>query len=97
MHLSYIMDEMNIPFPMPFDLHLDNTTAEAFCNDTVVRSKLKHIDTRQEWVRILRDRSILTPCHVATDENPADMYTKILTKDVFVRHRDRIMVPVPKP
>jgi hypothetical protein len=96
MHLSYVMDEANIPFPIPFSLHMDNTTAEAFCNDTVVRSKLKHIDTRQEWVCTLRDRSIVIPKHVDTNDNPSDMYTKILSKDIFVRHRDRILIPVPK-
>ena len=79
-------------------MHLDNTTAEAFMNDTVARSKLKHIDNRQDWVRALRNKNIVIPVHIDTKINPADMYTKILLPQDFIRHRDRLLHPrdVPK-
>ena len=93
LHLRYILEEMGIGIPAPFELHLDNTTAEAFLNDTVVRSKLKHIDARQWWVKMLRDKSIVVPSHINTDANPADMYTKILQPAVFEKHRDRVLQP----
>ena len=65
LHLSYIADEMhNIEFPKPIVLEMDNTTAECFANNTAFRSKLKHIDTRQHWVKTLRDKNIVIPRHV---------------------------------
>ena len=59
--------------------------------DPVFRSKMKHIDCAQEWVRILRDKSILIPQHVNTDENLADIFTKILDISTFTYLRSRIM------
>ena len=54
--------------------------------------RLKHIDCRQNWVKTLRDRSILTPVHVDTKDNLADIFTKILDVTTFTRLRDRMMM-----
>ena len=64
---------------------MDNDAARAFADDTVIKTKLKHIDTRQDWVRILRDKSICTPTYVPTKLNVADVFTKILGGDDFER------------
>ena len=84
LHLSYIVDEMhNVDFPKPMVLDMDNSTAECFTNNTAFKSKLKHIDTRQHWVKVLRDKSVLVPRHVNTNDNLADLFTKVLSKDTF--------------
>ena len=62
-----------------------------FAEGTCKRSKMKHIDCAQEWVRILRDRDILIPVHVNSDENLADIFTKILDISTFTRLRSKIM------
>ena len=86
---------MGIDFPKPFKLEVDNQAAEIFINDTAFKSKLKHIDCRQEWVKVLRDKSIMIPDHVDTKDNLADLFTKILDKETFTRLRDEIMHPHP--
>jgi hypothetical protein len=96
LHLSYIADEMNIPFPKPFKLHIDNAAAIVFAEHTAFKSKLKHIDTRQEWVKKLRDRGIVTPVKVPTCDNLADLFTKILSVAMFCSMRDRMMIRVSK-
>ena len=53
LHLSYITDEMGLGFQLPIQLQMDNSTAEVFTNDTAYKSKLKHIDVRQELVKTL--------------------------------------------
>ena len=88
---------MGITFPSPFILQIDNTTAEAFINASTNRSKLKHIDVRQWWCQMLRDKSVLKPQHIDSPFNLADLFTKILDRPVFERLRDRIMVPFEKP
>ena len=50
--------EMGVDFPKPIPLQMDNTTAEAFANNNAKKTKLKHIDARQEWIKVLRDKSI---------------------------------------
>jgi hypothetical protein len=96
MHLSYVADEMGIDFPMPFPLQMDNAAAMAFAEGSVHKSKLKHIDCRQEWVKTLRDKKICLPVKVASKDNLADLFTKILPTHDFTRLRDLIMVRVPQ-
>ena len=91
LHLSYVAEEIGIPFPKPFKLQMDNDAAKCFAEDTVSKSKLKHIDARQEWVKILRDREICTPVHVDSMYNLADIFTKILSTEVFERLRDQLL------
>jgi hypothetical protein len=91
LHLSYVSEEMGIDFPKPFKLQMDNDAARSFANDTVFKSKLKHIDNRQEWVKMLRDKEICTPVRVDSRDNLADIFTKILTVEVFERLRDQLM------
>ena len=91
LHLSYVADEMNIPFPRPFVLQMDNEAAKCFANNSCFKSKLKHIDQRQQWVKILRDKDICIPDHVPTADNLADIFTKILPVSTFETLRDKLM------
>ena len=91
LHLSYVADEMGIKFPLPFTLQMDNTAAQAFANNTALKTKLKHIDVRQEWVRMLRNKDIIKPIHDDTKDNLADLFTKILPKNDFIRMHNKMM------
>ena len=99
LHFSYCIEEMGIAesasFPKPMTLLMDNAAAEIFTNATAFRTKLKHIDVRQQWVRVLRDKSIIIPKHVPSLDNLADLFTKILGCDDFIRLRDQMMIPLP--
>ena len=96
MHLSYCVREMgNVYFPKPFRLLMDNTTAEAFANNSCFKSKLKHIDVSQRWVRCLRDHNIMTPVHVNTHDNLADIFTKVLDKPTFTKLRNMMLSTLP--
>ena len=81
--LSYIVEEMGLEFPIPFDLQMDNEAARIFCMGSAAKTRLKHIDCRQEFVRLLRDRKIVRPVHVLSKENLADLMTKILPRPTF--------------
>ena len=81
--LSYIVEEMGLEFPIPFDLQMDNEAARIFCMGSAAKTRLKHIDCRQEFVRLLRDRKIVRPVHVPSKENLADLMTKILPRPTF--------------
>ena len=83
MALSYIVEEMGMEFPLPFDLQMDNEAARIFCMDSAAKTRLKHIDCRQEFVRLLRNKDILRAVHVPSKENLADLMTKILPRPTF--------------
>lgn len=82
---------MGLEFPIPFTLEVDNDTAKIFMEGNAKRSKLRHIDCRQEWVKIIRDRSVCIPIHVASEDNLADIFTKILNDKIFEELRDQIL------
>ena len=85
LELSYAAADIGIYFPQHAILQMDNSAAEAFTNNLSFKSKLKHINCRQELVHTLRDKSIAIPEHVPTTDNLADLFTKILPATTFVR------------
>ena len=82
---------MNLDFQRSFKIQIDNAGAECFDKGTAFKSKLKHIDCRQEGVQMLRNRDICTPVHVDSKGNLADLFTKILPAQDFERLRSTIM------
>ncbi len=94
LYLGYISEEAGHEFPQPILLQLDNSAAQAFIERSAAKTKLKHIDCRQEWVKVLRDKEILKPVHVDSKDNVADLFTKILPRTTFERLRDLVMVPM---
>ena len=89
---SYIAGEAHLSdFPEPMIINMDSSVAESFMKNTCLKSKMKHIDVRQTWVRTMRDASIAVPHHVASCDNWADIFTKILQRIAFCRVRDLLM------
>ena len=91
LHLTFILDEMGLGLISPIVLEVDNSTAIAFADDSGKRSKMRHIDCRQRWVQALRDHSFVTLQKVYTNDNLADLFTKILGPLKFEDLRNRIM------
>ena len=77
---------------MPLLLQVDNAAAVAFAKGRVRRTKMKHIDVRQAWVMALRDADVVQVEKVGTEDNLADLFTKILDYDRFAELRSRMMV-----
>ena len=82
---------MGMDFPKPFVLKIDNAAAKVFADNSSFKSKLKHIDCRQHWVKTLRDKNICRTEHVPSKENIADLFTKILNVEKFEYLRNKIM------
>ena len=83
---------MGDPMSMPLALQVDNAAAVAFAKGRVRRTKMKHIDVRQAWVMALRDADVVQVEKVGTDDNLADLFTKILDYDRFDELRSRMMI-----
>ena len=96
-HLGYMSDELGYKFPQPIQLEVDNATAILFSREAVRRSKLRHIDARQAWVEALRDSSVVKLVKVHTDDNLADLNSKLLNSVRFQHLRSKIMVARPLP
>jgi hypothetical protein len=91
--LSYVCSEAGIHFPRTFVLQVDNAAAQAFASQTTYsgKSRLRHVDARQEWVQVLRDSKLVKAVHVDTTENLSDLFTKALDLATFTRFRKQLM------
>ena len=94
LRLSYTVEELGMPFPLPIKLHTDATVAEAFMNGTVSASRLHHVDRRLCWVQSCIDSRICTPTHVPGQFNYADIGTKVLQRVRFQQLRNGFMADV---
>ncbi|PHR10142.1 MAG: hypothetical protein COB29_00925 [Sulfitobacter sp.] len=94
--MSYLSEECGVPCPLPLTIYCDNTAAKTFADGTCKKSRLVHIDARQEWVRQLRDANICNPVYVNTKYNPSDLNTKIHGTTEFKRIRDNMMTMLPE-
>ena len=82
---------MGLSMPKPFKIEVDNQAAIIFTKGNAQKTKMKHIDCRLEWVRILHNKNIVKVEHVPTKENLADIFTKILDKSTFEYLRSKIL------
>ena len=87
---------MNKEFKFPVKLEMDNAAAKIFCEGSANKTRLKHIDARQEWIQVLRNKDLFIATYVPTEENLADLFTKILPKAVFTYLRDKVLKPLPE-
>ena len=91
LHLSYVSDEMEWSIDLPLEIRVDNAAAIAFGGGNTRRSKLHHIDVRQQWVAQLRNADVCRLAKVDTKANLADPFTKMFTGDENARLRELYM------
>ena len=92
LHLGYVTSELGLSYPQPIMLEVDNATAIIFSKDQVRRSKLCQIDCRQAWVEVLHDEHIVKLIKVDTNENLADLNSKLCNVVRFEYLMNKTMV-----
>ena len=74
--------------PRGIVIHSDNTGALANVKGIPISSRTKHIAVRYHRVRDEVENGSILPRYVATADNVADFFTKVLPKAPFVKFRD---------
>ena len=72
-------------------LYEDNAGAISMSHDPTQHSKAKHISIKQMFIRSKVLDGEIKPIWVATNENIADMMTKVLARPAFLKYRDQLM------
>ena len=75
----------------PTTLRVDNSGAVELSRDRKSCHRSRHVDRRFFKVRELEALGIVKVEHVSTHDNRADMLTKALDVDAFLRHRNSLM------
>ena len=92
MYLSYMSDKLSILVETLIKIQVNCQTAISFATGTVKKSKLRNINTRQDWFQALCDTAVVKLVKVHTLDNLADLGTKLLDPGTFEGLCDQIMV-----
>ena len=71
--------EIGFPIEDPIPLCSDNQAAIFFMINPAVERQTKHIDIRHHYIQEQYEEKVVEPFHVAGEENPADLFTQVLT------------------
>ena len=75
----------------PVEVYTDNKAAYQLCNRHTTTANSRHVDRKMFKMRELRGLGVVNVSHIATELNPADLFTKILTRQVFEKHRTTVL------
>jgi len=68
-------------------IHCDNSSAIKLCKNPVLHGRSKHIDVRFHFIRELTNMGVVEVIHCNTQNQIADIMTKPLKNDAFVKLR----------
>ena len=86
-----LLAEMGLPQEQPTILRVDNSGAVELSRDRKSCHRSRHVDRRFFKVRELEAMEVLQVEHVPTADNRADLLTKALDVEAFLRHRNSLM------
>ena len=72
--------------PASINLYGDNQSAQNLVSNPVLHQRSKHIDIHFHYTREKAQEGALTINHISSSENPADLMTKGLPRDIHNRH-----------
>ncbi|GMP59796.1 hypothetical protein CsSME_00022932 [Camellia sinensis var. sinensis] len=66
-----------------FTVHCDSQSAIDLSKNSMYHSRTKHIDIRYHWIREVMEQQLLELIKIHTNKNPADILTKVVSRDKF--------------
>jgi hypothetical protein len=91
LYIVPLLEHIGFEVKGPVKVYTDNKAAYDLCHRYTSAQNSRHMDRKVFKMRELRGAGIVEVAHISTDENPADLFTKILTKQPFEKHRKRVM------
>ena len=89
--IKQILVFLNMSFEYPMVVRVDNIRAMFLANNSVLSQQTKHISVRYHFIREYVAIGMVKIIFVRSKLNTADIFTKILGQELFLRHRDDIM------
>ncbi|CAM8962427.1 unnamed protein product [Rhodiola kirilowii] len=79
--LARLIDEMGVPVIDAIPLYCDNKAALHIAHNPVFHERTKHVELDCHLVRAHVVSKFIAPVHISTHEQPADIFTKSLTRE----------------
>jgi transposase InsO family protein len=93
-HLRNVLKDLGQEQVEPTTVYCDNRGAIQLANNTVTKTRSKHIDIQIHFVRELVERNVVQFKYIPSKFNVADMFTKPLGRNKLETHRNSIMIEV---
>lgn len=87
---SILLDLNVIDSGVPIHMYCDNQSAIKVAKNPENHKRLKHVDIRWHFVRDKVANGILKLSHISGNEQTADIFTKPLNKQLFVKFRNNL-------
>ena len=87
LYAKRILESMGLKVALPMKLEIDNKGAVDLINNWSVGGRTRHVETRQLFLRGLKEQGIFQITWVSGDDNEADLFTKNLPGPLFNKHR----------
>jgi len=86
-----VLGEMGL-FVDPITLYMDSKSAICLAKNPLYHKRSKHIDIKFHWIRekVLGDNIVVHLEHIGTDRMDADIFTKALEYETFLRHAIKV-------
>ena len=87
-YLRGLLEEIGYPMTeTPTEVCTDSKAAYDLCHRYTSSQHSRHVDRKMFKMRELRGAGVVTVRHIPGTENPADIFTKTLSRQVFEKHR----------
>ena len=94
MYFRDLLTELGVPLLGATALRSDNKSVKELSLDSIAFKKTKHILRAAHFLRDLCDRQFFQVIWIAGTQNPADLFTKVLSRQEFEKHR-RVVLNLP--
>jgi len=81
-----VMESLQLKVRLPMLLEMDNKGAVDLANNWTVGGRTRHIETRQLFLRELKEEGVLSIKWKSGEDNPSDLFTKNLPGPLFRKH-----------
>lgn len=85
LYAKHVVESLGLKVKLPMVLEMDNKGAVDHSNSWSVGGHMRHVGTKQVFLRELKEEGILIIKWVSTDENEADLFTKNLDGPLFAK------------
>ena len=87
LYILQLLDFIGYEHKGPVRVSTDNKAAYDLCHRYASGTNSRHVDRKLFKMRELRGAGVVEVAHVPTELNPADLFTKVLSRSEFEKHR----------
>ena len=90
-YYKHILEFLNVKVSYPMMVRVDNVGTMFLANNPALSQRTKHISVRQHFIREHVENGLIKIIFVKSKFNTADIFTKNLSQELFIRHSTNLM------